>query len=115
MAQFYGVAIMPARPYKPRDKAKVEAAVLLSERWLIAVLRHDKFFSLADLNQAIAKLLERMNQRPFRKRGRESGLALCRPGSTLGRGLTSSRRKLARQAKRGVKCLRGQCEDIESR
>ena len=40
MAQFYGVAIMPARPYKARDKAKVEAAVLLSERWLIAVLRH---------------------------------------------------------------------------
>jgi len=68
MAQFYGVAIMPARPYKARDKAKVEAAVLLSERWVIAVLRHDKFFSLADLNQAIAKLLERMNQRPFRKR-----------------------------------------------
>ena len=51
MAQFYGVAIMPARPYKARDKAKVEAAVLLSERWLIAVLRHDKFFSLADLKR----------------------------------------------------------------
>ncbi len=68
MAQFYDVAIMPARPYKPRDKAKVEAAVLLAERWLIAVLRHEKFFSLADLNQALAKLLERLNQRPFRKR-----------------------------------------------
>jgi transposase len=82
MAQFYGVAIMPARPYKARDKAKVEAAVLLSERWLIAVLRHDKFFSLADLNQAIAKLLERMNQRPFRKReGSRASLygALDRP------------------------------------
>jgi transposase len=82
MAQFYGVAIMPARPYKARDKAKVEAAVLLSERWLIAVLRHDKFFSLADLNQAIAKLLERLNQRPFRKReGSRSSLyaALDRP------------------------------------
>jgi len=49
-------------------KAKVEAAVLLAERWLIAVLRHEKFFSLADLNQAIATLLERLNQRPFRKR-----------------------------------------------
>jgi transposase len=68
MAQFYGVAIMPARPYKARDKAKVEAAVLLAERWLIAVLRHEKFFSLADLNQAIGTLLERLNQRPFRKR-----------------------------------------------
>jgi transposase len=60
----------------------VEAAVLLSERWLIAVLRHDKFFSLADLNQAIAKLLERLNQRPFRKReGSRTSLyaALDRP------------------------------------
>ena len=50
------------------DKAKVEAAVLLAERWLIAVLRHEKFFSLAHLNQALAPLLERLNQRPFRKR-----------------------------------------------
>ena len=69
MAQFYGIAIMPARPYKPRDKAKVEAAVLLTERWLLAVLRHEKFFSLAELNQALLPLLERLNQRPFRKRG----------------------------------------------
>lgn len=68
MAQFYNVAIMPARPYKPRDKAKAEAAVLLAERWLIAVLRHEKFFSLAELNQALAELLERLNQRRFRKR-----------------------------------------------
>lgn len=68
LAQHYHVAIMPARPYKPRDKAKVEAAVLLAERWLIAVLRHEKFFSLPDLNQAIAFHLERLNQRPFRKR-----------------------------------------------
>ena len=68
MAQFYGVAIMPARPYKARDKAKVEAAVLLAERWLVAVLRHEKFFSLAELNQALIPHLERLNQRPFRKR-----------------------------------------------
>ncbi len=68
LAQHYGVAIMPARPYRARDKAKVEAAVLLAERWLIAVLRHEKFFSLPELNQAIAQLLERLNQRPFRKR-----------------------------------------------
>jgi transposase len=68
MAQFYGVAIMPARPYKARDKAKVEAAVLLAERWLLAVLRHEKFFSVTELNQALIPLLERLNQRPFRKR-----------------------------------------------
>jgi transposase len=67
-AQHYHVAVMPARPYKPKDKAKVEAGVLLAERWLIAVLRHEKFFSLADLNHALAPLLERLNQRPFRKR-----------------------------------------------
>lgn len=82
MAQFYGVAIMPARPYKPRDKAKVEAAVLLAERWLVAVLRHEKFFSLAELNQALIPLLERLNQRPFRKReGSRASLyaALDRP------------------------------------
>jgi transposase len=71
MAQFYNVAIMPARPHK---KAKVEVAVLLAERWLIAVLRHEKFFSLAELNQALAKLLERLNQRPFRKRGTRASL-----------------------------------------
>lgn len=67
-ANHYHVAVMPARPYKPRDKAKVEVAVLMASRWLLAVLRHEKFFSLADLNQALAPLLERVNQRPFRKR-----------------------------------------------
>jgi transposase len=68
MAQHYGVAVMPARPYKPRDKAKVENAVLLAERWILAALRHQKFFSLAELNEAIAPLLEKLNHRPFRKR-----------------------------------------------
>jgi transposase len=63
-------------------KAKAEAAVLLVERWLIAVLRHEKFFCLADLNLALAELLERLNQRPFRKReGTRASLyvALDRP------------------------------------
>jgi transposase len=68
MAQHYGVAVMPARPYKPRDKAKVENAVLVAERWILAALRHQKFFSLAELNEAIAPLLEKLNHRPFRKR-----------------------------------------------
>lgn len=68
MAQHYGVAILPARPRKPRDKAKVESAVGVVERWIVAALRHRKFFSLAELNGAIAELLERLNQRPFRKR-----------------------------------------------
>ena len=46
MAMHYGVGVVPARPYKPRDKAKVESGVLLAERWIIAALRHRKFFSI---------------------------------------------------------------------
>ena len=68
MAAHYGMAVIPARVRKPRDKAKVEAGVLLVERWILAVLRKRVFFSLADLNQAIAELLDRLNQKPFRKR-----------------------------------------------
>ncbi len=68
MAMHYGVAVVPARPAKPRDKAKVEAGVLLVERWILAALRHRRFHSLAELNQAIAELLVRLNNRPFRKR-----------------------------------------------
>jgi transposase len=67
MSQHYGVAILPARPYKPRDKAKVENAVLLA-RWILAALRHERFFALAELNQSIGQLLEKLNHRPFRKR-----------------------------------------------
>jgi transposase len=68
MAQHYGTAIMPARPYKPRDKAKVENAVLIAERWIVAALRHRQFFSEPELNAAVAELLEKLNHRPFRKR-----------------------------------------------
>ncbi len=68
MAQHYGVAIMPARPRKPRDKAKVESAVGVVQRWIVAALRHRKFFSVAELNDAIAQLLDRLNERRFRKR-----------------------------------------------
>lgn len=68
MAMHYGVAVMPARPRKPRDKAKVENAVLIAERWIVAALRHRKFHMLGDLNEAISELLEKLNHRPFRKR-----------------------------------------------
>src|SRR5579884_933278 len=67
MAQHYGVAIIPARPRKPRDKAKVEAGVLLVQRWILACLRNRIFFSLDELNAAIGELLERLNSRPFQK------------------------------------------------
>lgn len=68
MAHYYGVAVVPARPRKPRDKAKVEAGVLLVERWILAALRKRRFFSLGEVNEAIAELLVRLNERPFRKR-----------------------------------------------
>ena len=64
----YCVGVVPARPYKPRDKAKVESGVQLAERWIIAALRNRKFFSIEELNQAIRELRDRINQRPFRKR-----------------------------------------------
>ena len=68
MAMHYQVGVVPARPRHPKDKAKVEVGVQVAERWIIAALRHQKFFRLADLNHAIRELLERLNQRPFRKR-----------------------------------------------
>src|ERR1035438_1358917 len=68
MAAHYGVAVIPARRAKPRDKAKVEAGVLLVERWILAALRKRRFFHLAEVNQAIQELLVRLNDRPFRKR-----------------------------------------------
>ncbi len=67
MAEHYGVAVIPARPRKPKDKAKVETGVLIVQRWILARLRNRKFFSLAELNAAIAELLEELNTRPFQK------------------------------------------------
>src|SRR5437870_6277279 len=68
MAAHYDTAIIPARPYRPRDKAKVEVGVQVVQRWIVAALRKRKFFSLEEVNQAVAELLTRLNQRPFRKR-----------------------------------------------
>ncbi len=67
MASHYGVAVLPARVRKPCDKAKVEGGVLIVERWILAALRHRQFFSLAELNAVIGKLLVKLNARPFRK------------------------------------------------
>ena len=69
MAAHYGTAILPARPYKPRDKAKVEVGVQVVQRWILARLRHRRFFSLAALNAAIAELVEQLNERPMRHLG----------------------------------------------
>ena len=65
--EHYGVAVLPARPGRPRDKAKVEAGVLVAERWILARLRNQRMFSLGELNEAIAVLLEPLNTQPFKK------------------------------------------------
>ena len=64
---YYGTAVLPARPYKPKDKAKAENAVLVVERWILARLRNQTFFGLAELNRAILELLHMLNERPFKK------------------------------------------------
>src|SRR2546421_9138551 len=70
MAAHYDTAILPARPRRPRDKAKVEVAVLIIERWLLGRLRHRRFYSLAELNTAIGELLRQLNdERPIRRLG----------------------------------------------
>jgi transposase len=66
MATHYNTAVLPARPARPRDKAKVEVAVLVAQRWVLARLRHQTFFSLDELNVRIAELLEDLNDRPMR-------------------------------------------------
>ena len=69
MATHYGMAIIPARPRKPRDKAKVETGVQIVEREILAPLRHRTFFSLAELNAAMRELLEKVNSRKLQKLG----------------------------------------------
>jgi transposase len=69
MATHYDTAIVPARPHKPKDKAKVEGAVLLAERWILARLRNHRFFSLDELNAAIRPLLDQLNRKITRHLG----------------------------------------------
>ena len=69
LAVHYGAVIVPARPRKPRDKAAVEGAVLLTQRWILARLRDETFFSLGALNAAIRVLLDELNDRPMKKLG----------------------------------------------
>ena len=69
MAAHYDTAVVPARPHKPKDKAKVEGAVLLVERWILARLRNRQFFSLGEVNAAIRPLLDRLNDKVSRHLG----------------------------------------------
>jgi transposase len=70
LARHYEAVVIPARPRKPRDKAKVEAAVLIAERWILAVLRHRTFYTMEELRIAVAELLEELNNRPMRRLGK---------------------------------------------
>jgi transposase len=66
MASHYRTAVLPARVRRPRDKAKIEVAVQVVQRWVLARLRHRRFFSLAELNGAIRELVTDLNDRPMR-------------------------------------------------
>ncbi|HNK18810.1 MAG TPA: IS21 family transposase [Piscinibacter sp.] len=67
MAAHYGAVIIPARPYRPKDKSRAELTVLLVCRWILARLRHQRFFSLDELNGAIRPLLAELNDRPYQR------------------------------------------------
>jgi transposase len=67
MAEHYGTAVIPARVARPKDKAKVEAGVLLVTRWITAALRHHTFFSIREVNDKIVELLEHLNTKKFKK------------------------------------------------
>jgi len=66
LIQHYGAVILPTRPHAARDKAKVESGVLVAQRWILARLRHETFFSLETLNARIAELLDNLNRRTMR-------------------------------------------------
>lgn len=71
-AEHYHTVVIPARPAKPRDKAKVEVAVQVAERWILARLRHQVFLSLTALNTRIRELLTDLNARPMKGYGGRS-------------------------------------------
>ena len=86
MAAHYQTVVLPARPRKPKDKAKVEVAVQIAERWILARLRNERFHSLVALNQRIRELLEDLNSRPMKTYGgksrRDLFVALDKPALT---------------------------------
>ena len=101
-ATHYGCALLAARPAHPRDKPKVEDAVLVVERWILARLRNRRFFSLGELNRAIAELLVDLNQRPFKKLPgcrRSAFEMLDAPGAAAAAGRRASSRAGGRRAK----------------
>ena len=102
MAVHYGTAIVPARADRPKDKAKVEAGVLVVERWILARLRNRTFFSLEELNAAIGELLKELNHRPFKKLDGSRASWFERIEKPTLRALPESRYEFARWKKAGV-------------
>ena len=72
MASHYRCAVVPARPRRPRDKAKVEVGVQVVQRWVLARIRNETFFTLGELNVRIRQLLVELNDRPMRDHGGKS-------------------------------------------
>ena len=72
MAEHYSTSVLPARPKRPRDKAKVEVAVQIVQRWILARIRNEVFFSLDELNERIAVLVDELNARPMKMYGGKS-------------------------------------------
>jgi transposase len=72
LGRHYDMAIVPARPGRPRDKAKVEVAVQIAQRWILARIRNQQFYSLTELNERIGQLREELNQRPMKRFGGQS-------------------------------------------
>ena len=83
MADHYGTSIVPARVYRPKDKAKVENTVLIVQRWILARLRNRQFFSLQELERTIRELVDELNARPFKRLPGNRFFALRRTGTCL--------------------------------
>ena len=75
MANYYGTAIVPARPYRPDDKPNAEGSVKFATTWILAALRNEHFFSIEEAKRAVAEKLEALNERPFQKRAGNRRLA----------------------------------------
>lgn len=68
MAEYYGTAVIPARVRKPKDKPNAEGTVGIILTWIIAALRNQRHFSVAELNRSISEKLDEFNERPFQKK-----------------------------------------------
>ena len=71
LAEYYGTAIVPCRVKRPQDKSLAEGSVKYASTWIIAALRNRKFFSMHEIQEAVAEKLEELNSYPLQKTGRE--------------------------------------------